>query len=499
MSGKIPPCEHERVRRHTSERHDMKVYSYLYLVRVSLLFSLSTVIFPSFAEEKLPDIVKRVQPSVVVVLTYDEQGNQRGLGSGFFVSQDGDIISNHHVLQGAYRAEIRTAEGQTYPITGIVAEDKEGDLIRAAVNIPRKLVHPIRLSPSIPKAGERVMVIGNPWGFAQTVSDGIVSAVREVPTFGKIIQFTAPISPGSSGSPVLNMKGEVIGVVRSQIIKGQNLNFAIPSDRVFKLKPGKGKTLAEWETVVEQEELYLKGLTFLLAGAYERALSYLEKAVKKNPRDAHTFFLVGYCNGELGHHTKAIEAYKQVVRLRPDYAEAYYNLGVNYDKLGCYAEAIEAYYQAICIKPDHADALNNRGMLYGKLGRYDEGIRDLKQAIRLKPDYAQALWNLGVIYGKVGRYDEAIKAYRQGICMNPDDPKAHFNLGGVYEKLRRYAEAKEAYKQAIRIRPDYEQAHFRLGVVYLAVGDKASALDEYKILKRLNNDLANQLFDLIYR
>jgi hypothetical protein len=124
---------------------------------------------------------------------------------------------------------------------------KEADIIRASVNIPLESVRPLSMTISIPEVGERVAVIGSPLGLERTVSDGIVSAVREIPTFGNIYQITAPISPGSSGSPVVNMKGEIIGVATFQYAEGQNLNFAIPAQRITKLKTEKGKTLDQWK------------------------------------------------------------------------------------------------------------------------------------------------------------------------------------------------------------------------------------------------------------
>ena len=81
------------------------------------------------ATETLPEIIKRIQPSTVVVLTYDEKGEPIGQGSGFFVSQEGHIITNRHVLEGADRAEIKTVEGKLYSITHIVAEDSKGALV----------------------------------------------------------------------------------------------------------------------------------------------------------------------------------------------------------------------------------------------------------------------------------------------------------------------------------------------------------------------------------
>ncbi|MCK4525836.1 tetratricopeptide repeat protein [candidate division WOR-3 bacterium] len=500
-----------------------------------------SVVFPlSSAEENLPAIVKKIEPSTVVILTYDKEGKILGQGSGFFISKNGDVITNRHVLQGASRAEVKITNERHFPITEVVAEDKEGDLIRISVDIPRNSVHPLPISDSLPEVGEKVLVIGSPLGLERTVTDGIVSAVREIPGFGKIIQITAPVSLGSSGSPVVNMKGEVIGVATFLILEGQNLNFAIPGERVLKLVPGKKQTLAEWKTkrdeewLLSAEGLYSTGLTFLWIEDYKNALSYFEQALKKDPRHADACVNVGYCNGKLGRYNEAIKAYKQAIRIKPDYADAHYNLGVTYGELGRYSEAIKAYKQTIRIKPDDARAHYNLGVAYGILGRYNEAIKVYKQAVRIKPDFAEAHFNLGAIYGELGRYNEAIKAYKQAIRIKSDFARAHCNLGVAYVKLGRYNEAIEAYKQAVRIKPDddakahcnlglaygvlgryneaietykqairiksdYADAHFALGVTYLMLGNKGSALDQYRILKDLNKDLANQLFDLIYK
>ena len=185
--------------------------------------------------ESLPSLIKRIKPSTVIIFVYDNKGEFLKLGSGFFISQNGDVITNYHVLQGASSAEIKTSDEKTYPITYIVAGDEPNDLIRLSVNIPSQYVYPLSLSQTIPEVGERIIVYGSPLGLENTVSDGIVSAIRDIPDFGKVIQITAPISPGSSGSPVLNLQGEVIGIATFQMIEGQNLNFAIPTEKIISL------------------------------------------------------------------------------------------------------------------------------------------------------------------------------------------------------------------------------------------------------------------------
>jgi serine protease Do len=355
---------------------------------LSLCFSLFTSSTAQTPDEQLPDIIKKIKPSVVTVLTYNAEGKLLNLGTGFFISPSGDIITNRHVILNADRAEIRTSQGKTYPITGVVAEDIESDLIRVSTDTPVKEIKPVQLSTTLPKVGERIIVIGNPLGLEHTVSDGIVSSIREVPGFGNVIQITAPISQGSSGSPVLNMKGEVIGVATFQIIEGQNINFAISSENIIKLKPGKPKTFTEWKNNITNAEdlfdwlisleVFYTGLLFLLSNDYHKALSYFERVIEKNPNYADAYFCIGYCKSELGNYTEAIEAYKQAIRINPDYAEAYFNLGVNYDKLGRYTEAIETFKQAIRINPDDAEAYYSLGVVYGKLGRYAEEIEAYK-------------------------------------------------------------------------------------------------------------------------
>jgi len=447
-------------------RIDRRFLIPLIVFLICFVFSLSLS-----AQEELSAIVKRIEPSTVVILTYDKEGEILGQGSGFFISENGDIITNWHVLQGANRAEIKTAQGKVYPITQIVAEDKEADIIRVSVDIPLKAIYPLPVSVSIPEVGDPVIVIGSPLGLERTVADGIVSAVRDIPEFGEIIQITAPLSPGSSGSPVLNMKGEVIGVATFQVVEGQNLNFAIPGERVRKLTPVKGKTLAQWETSRAEEglgsadSLYSTGLVFLWTEEYEKALPYFEKAVEKNPRYAEAYFGIGYCYHQLGRYTEEVEAYKQAIRIKPDYAEAYCNLGVAYVKLGHYTEAISAY----------------------------------KQTIRIRPDDAGTHYNLGVVYTELGRYTEAVEAYKLAIRIQPDFAPAYHNLGAAYHELGRITEAISAFKEAIRIQPDFAEAHYGLGIIYLMLEDRGSALDQYKILKDLDKDLANQLFNLIYR
>jgi len=191
--------------------------------------------------------IKKIQHTVVKIFTFDSEGRGLKIGSGFFWNDQGHLITNYHVIDGAYKAEVKTYDGNFYPITSVLAENRENDLINVKVDISKQAIRWIEITENLPAIAERVIVIGNPLGFEQTVSDGIVSSIRSRNGGRKILQITAPISQGSSGSPVVNPKGQVIGVATLTLTEGQNLNFAIPSCDVIGLKTqGEGINLSAW-------------------------------------------------------------------------------------------------------------------------------------------------------------------------------------------------------------------------------------------------------------
>ena len=196
------------------------------------------------AQDVLPELVRRIKPSAVAIETFDSHGEKLSRGSGFFIETD-RIVTNRHVLEGAFRAEVHSSTGAMLPVKGVLAVDAEGDIAVLKIDAPTPAIRPLPLDKTSPQEGESVVVIGNPLGLEGSVTNGIVSAVRDIPTFGRIIQITAAISAGSSGSPVVNMQGQVIGIATLQITGGQSVNFAIPSERIAQLQVNPAMSLAD--------------------------------------------------------------------------------------------------------------------------------------------------------------------------------------------------------------------------------------------------------------
>jgi lipoprotein NlpI len=371
------------------------------LIVVCGIFAIFAAANPTLAQDQLPELVRRIKPSAVAIETFDARGEKLSRGSGFFIDVD-RIVTNRHVIDGAYRAEVHSVSGTSYPVKNVLAVDAEADVALLKVDVPPNLVRPLSLDRTSPQEGESIVVIGNPFGLEGSVTNGIVSAVRDIPGFGRIIQITAPISPGSSGSPVVNMQGQVIGVATLQITGGQSVNFAIPSERIAQLdrtaqsQTGQAMSLGELVGATSRNkraravEFFRNGLTFLSKDDCQGALPYFQKAAEADSAYAEAWAQMGFCHEKLGRHNEAIEASKKAVNIRPS-AESYFNIGLANYYLKQYREAEAAYKQSIKLDPyNAADAYYALGLTYRDAGQFDDEVGAYKNAIRLRPDYASA-------------------------------------------------------------------------------------------------------------
>ncbi len=176
----------------------------------------------------LPELARSVSPAVVLIATSDKNGNPLAEGSGFVVDANGLIATNLHVIKGAYSASVTLANGDTYDSVLVADADSRKDL--ALLQIKAVDLKFLRFGDSDSvQVGQHVVAVGNPEMLANSVSDGIVSAVRQLEGM-RLLQITVPISHGSSGGPLLNDGGEVIGVTKATYSEGQNLNFAVPAN-----------------------------------------------------------------------------------------------------------------------------------------------------------------------------------------------------------------------------------------------------------------------------
>lgn len=455
---------------------------------------------PTRAQDFLPELVKRIKPSAVAIETFDAKDNTISRGSGFFIAPD-RVITNRHVIERSTRVEIHLLDGRKFPVRGVLAIDGEGDLALLQVDVPKELAVPLPIVRAVPQEGESIVVIGNPYGLEGSVSNGIVSAVREISGYGKIIQITASISPGSSGSPVVNMGGQVIGIATLQAAEGQNLNFAVPAERILQLKVTEVQSFASLASETQKnkrsaaERLYSQGLAQLSRDDYARALPYFEKAAETDPNYAEAWYQAGYCYGVLNRHADSLRASKQAAKLRPDWSAVYINIGASNYALGQYKEAVDAYRQAIKIDDD-AETQYSLGLTFNKLNRTDEEILAYRRALAMKPDHANAIEKLGLALFKNARYADAVVLFEQLKTYKPD-AKTYNYAGECYIEIGKFDESVQAFNNALGYNPDLEKARYNLGRAYIKLGNREMAQVQYEILKNARSDWADRLLVLL--
>ena len=233
----------------------MRSYSFLLLASAALLVRLGNAQTPapgppqdrnaasqrSLGTSETPSaILARNSKAIAVIVAANAKSAK--LGTGFFVGKQGLLLTNFHVVEGTTTVGIKlSGNGAVTLITKVRGYDLDNDL--AVLQVDGVDTQPVTLGDSDKvAAGQPVVVVGNPEGLEQTVSNGLVSAVRELHG-RRLFQISAPISAGSSGSPVFNDHGEVIGVVVSSIQAGQNLNFAVPINYAKTLLKGSTEQL----------------------------------------------------------------------------------------------------------------------------------------------------------------------------------------------------------------------------------------------------------------
>jgi S1-C subfamily serine protease len=186
--------------------------------------SSGTINFPIPAPANLTDeeLFTLKAPSVLLIVDFDNSGKATKFGSGFVAGPNGTVITNYHVIRGAYAEKVRFQDGTTADVLGVLGYSSTEDL--AAIRLSSSSARPLELGDSDHvEVGDRVVAIGSPQGLQNTISDGLISGSRA----GRI-QTSAPISPGSSGGPFFNQQGQVIGVAVSTVTDAQNLNFVVP-------------------------------------------------------------------------------------------------------------------------------------------------------------------------------------------------------------------------------------------------------------------------------
>ncbi len=426
-------------------------------------------------------LAKKVSPAVVTLVTFDAAGAQMGQGTGFFVNRHGDVLTNLHVLEGVHHARLITSTGKTANLTGLKGLDESRDIALAATDVSATVWLKVARKP--PDPGEPVVVVGSPRGYAHTVSDGIVSALRQLPGVGQVVQITAPISPGSSGSPVLNRRADVLGVATLVQEGGQNLNFAIPLVNLPRRDGAVAGALAPWPGQSRP------GAADTADGLYQQGISLLpEQLVPTTDKNRKRAAL-------------ARPFFEAALKKDPAHVAALIQLGRCLVFAQDFAGAAALFGRAAALAPKNPRVFFSWAMALQGLGQNDEAFEKLKTTAALDPAHGWAFYHLANHFLSRELYAESLAALQSALAHRPDTlfpAVIHLMFCKSLLGLNRLAEAGENCQRAAELEPTSAVPVHHLAVVWLAQGKRAEAL---KTLTRLMEwdtalaaDLSKRLF-----
>jgi tetratricopeptide (TPR) repeat protein len=441
-------------------------------------------VFQTLSPQKL---FSCLSPSVMVVESLDAKGSVIAFGSGVVIGSD-HVITNRHVIEEGVSFRVEHG-GKGWPAK-LIRVDPDHDLAELSVpELPDTAQPVVKRDSSTLAVGEKVYAIGAPEGLELTISEGLVSGLRDLDK-DRIIQTSAAISPGSSGGGLFDAQGRLVGITTFYLKEGQSLNFALPAEWAESLddQPVKATASSNESSPAFQALVWFQvGWTTAMAGKYAESVSAFKEALRLRP-DGKTWLALGADYGFLGQHNKAINAYREALRLNPDSWAAWSNLGGEYDALGQNDKAVDAYQKTVRLNPNLADAWVQLGNAYTHIGKNLQAVGALQEAVRLKPKEAYPWLLIGNVYGALGQYDKAINATQNAVRLKPDDAAAWCNLGVSYGKLGFYEKAISAIQESLRLEPDGENAWFNLGFDYLCMGQYEKAVPALEKALKLKPD-----------
>ena len=331
-------------------------------------------------------LTRKVRPSVVLLVIRDEAGHELGSGTGFIVSSDGKLITNRHVANAGPRLFAKAWNSRLFPVTGVIATDPEQDLVlmkSEASNLPAL---PLGSSTALAK-GAPVVVVGNPLGLDGTATPAKVAGFRDFAGERRWIELTSledtsagfqqrvarssgglqvmtPVTFGSSGSPVVNAAGEVVGIISLGF--GLETSGAVPVEVARRLLSGGRPTSSATPAPRSRHQGdlaldfdYALAVRAFKAGDYAEAVQRAKNATKRFPDSATVYILLGQSHGQLRQFNETVAAFEKALELKSDSADSWYGLVIAYEMLGQHDKARDALRVLEKLVPEWAASLKS--------------------------------------------------------------------------------------------------------------------------------------------
>jgi Flp pilus assembly protein TadD len=402
----------------------------------------------------------------------------RGGGSGWVVDRAARLlVTNHHVVGShdtvdvyfpAYRDGKVVTEKEYYlkkerPVVGkVIDSDPARDLAVIQVASLPATVAELKLAGEGVEPGDRLFSVGNPgasdalWVF----STGTVRAVypkkmryaftgQEVKAW--VIEMQTPINPGDSGGPIVNRRGELVGVNAAGRLSATLLTYGIERREVLAYVPLVRKLLSP----VTAADFAGRGEHHAGRGRHDRAMADFDEAIRRDPRHAAAYYHRGLVRHRWGEHEQAAADFSKAIELDPKGAGAYLARGSALERLGRLDQAVADFDTALRLDPTSREARYRRGLVLHAKGEFDQALADFGEVLRLAPRDAAARKARGATLTAKGEYDKAIADLSQAIRLSPRDREAYLLRCKAYARKGDYPKAHADHKKAEELKAQW--------------------------------------------
>ncbi|MCX5705006.1 MAG: tetratricopeptide repeat protein [Candidatus Omnitrophica bacterium] len=428
------------------------------------------------------DIFKNIGPAVVYIET---KGSFKKIvkdlfGSGFIIDASGVIVTNYHVISAAQEIKVKLKDGTVYAVTDVIYHDVSRDFCLLKIdaqNLPQ-----VSLGDSNAlQVGEKVYCVGNPLGLEYSFSDGMISGIRDENGL-KWIQFTAPVSPGNSGGPILDSRGEVMGIATSVRQDGQNINFALA---INEIKPfittGTKISLKEFvQNAARGADYYFtQGSNAYLQGDLDKAISYFTQGLEINPANANAYVSRGYLYGLIKKYDQEISDFNKALQIDSGLARGYVMRGARYFLLKENDLAINDFTRALEIDPSLKERVYTaRAFAYAAKKDFQHAIVDFNKAVEMNPSSESVYIDRGSFLAMMGDFNKALADYAKAMQINSNAGKAYAGRALIYASRGEYDKALADQNRAIQIDPNDGETYDNRAAVYARKGEYDKAWED---------------------
>jgi len=377
----------------------------------------------------IEELVAKSEPTVLIIEGLRADGGSTQ-SSACVVQKDGLILTTAHQVIGIEKLTGRRADGVTFPLSVVeIDEEREIALLRANRTLPAAAALGDARTLS---AGALLVTIATPVNLDFTVATGIVANTSRTYRGFPVIQAELTAAPGSSGGPVFNKKGEVVGLIMGVLEEQDWVTIIIPINNAYSMLERHGVYRASLPSDFHEQELAP------VSGISQVELRALE----------------AYNNG-----TKTADAagkaiyYKRAVEFLPAFYEAWFNLAVAAHNAGDQETALKAYQQALALRSESVEARRNLGRLHIAMGNFAEAIRLFEEVVSLRPAAPQSYNDLAEAYRKAGDTHRAITLFNEAIAQDERYTNALFNLGLTYVQSNEWELAYDAFERYLAAAP----------------------------------------------